>query len=119
MAAVTRRIVCVGDVMLDVLARLPGPLAITGFATFDRLGLAVAPPLAYLVITTIQNNVVSPYAYGNRLKLNPVAVLVGVLIWWFLWGIAGAFLAVPIVATIKIVADRVEGMKPVGEFLGE
>jgi len=69
--------------------------------------------------TTIQNNVVSPYAYSNKLKLNPVAVLIGVLLWWFLWGTAGAFLAVPIVATIKVVADRVEGMKAIGEFLGE
>jgi predicted PurR-regulated permease PerM len=94
-------------------------LAVVGFAAFDSLGRAIAPPLAYLVITTLQNNVVSPYAYGNRLKLNPVAVLVGVLVWWFLWGIAGAFLAVPIIATIKIIADRTEGMRAVGEFLGE
>ena len=94
-------------------------LAVVGFASFDSIGRALAPPLTYLVITTLQNNVVSPYAYGNRLKLNPVAVLVGVLVWWFLWGIAGAFLAVPIIATIKIIADRTEGMRAVGEFLGE
>lgn len=94
-------------------------LAVVAFASFDSVGRALAPPLAYLVITTLQNNVVSPYAYGNRLKLNPVAVLVGVLVWWFLWGISGAFLAVPIIATIKIIADRTESMRGVGEFLGE
>ena len=71
------------------------------------------------LITTLQNNVVSPYAYGSRLKLNPVAVLVGVLFWWFVWGIPGAFLAVPIVATMKIIADRTRGLEAVGEFLGE
>jgi hypothetical protein len=38
--------------------------------------------------------------------------------WWALWGVAGAFVAVPIVATLKIVADRVEALKPLGEFLG-
>jgi predicted PurR-regulated permease PerM len=94
-------------------------LAITAFATFESTGRILAVPGVYLVITTLQNNLVSPYAYGNKLKLNPVAVLVGVLLWWFLWGTPGAFLAVPIVATIKVVADRVEDLKPIGEFLGE
>ena len=71
------------------------------------------------MITTLQNNVISPYLYGQHLKLNPVAVLVGVLLWWFLWGIPGAFLAVPLIATIKIISDHVDTLKPVGEFLGE
>jgi len=94
-------------------------LAVIAFATFDNFGQILAAPGSYLVITTIQNNVVSPYAYGSRLKLNPVAVLVSVLLWWFLWGTAGAFVAVPIMATLKVVSDRVEGLKAVGEFLGE
>jgi predicted PurR-regulated permease PerM len=94
-------------------------LTVVAFATFDNIGHTLAVPGSYLVITTLQNNVVSPYLYGQHLKLNPVAVLVGVLLWWFLWGIPGAFLAVPIIATIKIISDHVEPLKPVGEFLGE
>jgi len=94
-------------------------LSVVAFATFDGMGHILAVPGAYLVITTLQNNVVSPYLYGQHLKLNPVAVLVGVLLWWFLWGIPGAFLAVPLIATIKIISDHVEPLKPVGEFLGE
>ena len=94
-------------------------LSLVAFATFDNIGHILAAPGSYLVITTIQNNLVSPIAYGNKLKLNPVAVLIGVMIWWFLWGIPGAFLAVPIIATIKIIADRTAGLNPLGEFLGE
>jgi predicted PurR-regulated permease PerM len=94
-------------------------LTVVGFATFDNLGHTLAAPGAYLVMTTLNNSVVAPFVYGQHLKLNPVAVLVGVLLWWFLWGIPGAFLAVPIIATIKIVADHVDTLKPVGEFLGE
>lgn len=94
-------------------------ISITALATFDDAGRVLAAPGSYLLITTIQNNVVSPIAYGSRLRLNPVAVLVGVLFWWFVWGTPGAFLAVPIVATVKIVADHSERFKPVGEFLGE
>ena len=94
-------------------------ISLVAFATFDGIGPILAAPAAYLVITTLQNNVVSPIAYGNKLKLNPVAVLIGVMIWWFLWGIPGAFLAVPIIATIKIIADRTQGLNALGEFLGE
>jgi len=96
-----------------------GLLAVTGFATFDGMWHILAVPGSYLIITTLQNNVVSPIAYGQRLKLNPVAVLVGVILWWFLWGIAGAFLAVPIIATVKIISDHSDNLTPLAEFLGE
>jgi predicted PurR-regulated permease PerM len=94
-------------------------LSVTAFATFQGVGHILAVPGSYLLITTIQNNVVSPYAYGNGLRLNPVAVLVGVMFWWFLWGIPGAFIAVPLIAAMKIICDHVQTLKPVGEFLGE
>src|SRR5204863_2086640 len=92
---------------------------LAALAAFDNIVHILAAPGAYLLITTIQNNIISPFAYGNKLKLNPVAVLIGVMIWWFLWGIPGAFLAVPIIATIKIIADRTQGLNALGEFLGE
>ena len=58
-------------------------------------------------------------AYGSRLRLNPVAVFVGVLFWYALWGVPGAFLAVPILASLKIVGDHVDSLSPLAEFLGE
>jgi predicted PurR-regulated permease PerM len=80
-------------------------LTVTAFATFDSLGHIVLAPLAYIVISTIQNNAVSPFAYGSGLRVNPLAVLVGVVIGWFLWGVAGAFVAVPLLAAVKIFAE--------------
>jgi predicted PurR-regulated permease PerM len=94
-------------------------LAVTALTTFDSVPHVIAVPAAYMIIALIQSSVVSPLAYGQRLRLNPVAVLLGVLMWWFLWGVPGAFVAVPILATVKIVCDRTENLKPVGEFLGE
>jgi predicted PurR-regulated permease PerM len=94
-------------------------LTLAGLATADGIGHALLPPAVYLTITTLQNNLVSPVAYGRRLKLNPVAVLVGVLFWYYVWGIAGAFLAVPIIATMKILGDHLESLSPVSEFLGD
>src|SRR5919108_2777043 len=52
-----------------------GLLLIIGFTTYSSIGHILLAPAIYLVVTTVQNNVVSPYAYGGRLKLNPVAVM--------------------------------------------
>jgi len=100
-------------------AIIVGLLLISGFSVFSGLGQVLLAPAIYLVITTLQNNVVSPYAYGNRLKLNPLAVMIFVLFWWFIWGIPGAFLAIPIAATLKVLGDQVPGLAPLGELLGE
>ena len=81
-------------------------LAVTGLATFDTIGHVLLAPAAYIVISTIQNNAVSPFAYGSGLKLNPLVVLLSVLIGWFLWGVAGAFVAVPALAAVRIFAER-------------
>ncbi len=94
-------------------------LSVVALATRDQTWVIVMAPLSYLFITNLQNNLVSPIAYGRRLKLNPPAVLIGVMFWWFVWGIPGAFIAVPILATIKIACDRIEGLKGFGAFIGE
>jgi predicted PurR-regulated permease PerM len=94
-------------------------LTATAFSQFDALGRILLIPGTYLVITSLQNNLVSPLVYGQRLKLNPVAVLLGVLFWWLLWGVAGALLAVPFFAALKILADHVGSLTPIGTFLGE
>jgi predicted PurR-regulated permease PerM len=94
-------------------------LALVGLATEPGIGRALFPPFVYLTISSLQNNLVSPVAYGRSLRLNPVAVLVGVLFWYYLWGVPGAFLAVPILATIKIFGDHLEPLAPVSEFLAD
>lgn len=100
-------------------ALMVGLLTVAALGHFDDTAHIVLVPATYLVITTLQNNLVSPMAYGQRLKLNPVAVFIGVLFWWFLWGVAGAFLAVPFFAALKILCDHVESLAPLGSFLGE
>jgi predicted PurR-regulated permease PerM len=94
-------------------------LTIVAFATFDSVGKVLLAPGLYLLISTLQNNLVSPLVYGNRLRLHPVAIFVGVLFWYLIWGVPGAFLAVPILAALKVWADHTERFAVVGEFLGE
>lgn len=94
-------------------------LLVTGFTTFSGTGQILLGPALYLVITTLQNNVISPYAYGDRLKLNPIAVMICVMFFWFIWGIPGVFLAIPIAATMKVLGDQVPSLSAMGELLGE
>jgi predicted PurR-regulated permease PerM len=94
-------------------------LTITGLATFDSIGHVLLAPLAYITISTIQNNAVSPFAYGSGLRLNPLVVLLSVLVGWFLWGVAGAFVAVPLLAAIRVFAERANRDSRLAAALGE
>ncbi|HEX5387191.1 MAG TPA: AI-2E family transporter [Gemmatimonadales bacterium] len=93
-------------------------LAAAGLTTFDTLGHALLVPGAYLVVNFVQSNLVSPLIMGQRLTLNPVAIFIGLAFWWWIWGVPGAFIAVPLLATLKIFCDHIETLAPIGEFLG-
>ncbi len=73
---------------------------------------------AILAIQMLIGNVLSPRLMGDQLNLSPVAILVSLLFWNWLWGIPGALLATPVTAAIKIVCDNIEPLKPVGVLLG-
>ena len=93
-------------------------LTVGAFASFNDVGHALLIPGAYLAINLIQANLVSPLLLGHRLALNPVALLVSLAFWFWIWGIPGAFLGVPLLATLKIFCDHIERLAPLGEFLG-
>jgi predicted PurR-regulated permease PerM len=94
-------------------------LLVAGLTTFSNVGHALLAPASYLVITTLENTVVAAYIFGGRLKLSPLSVVVCVLFWWFIWGVPGVFLAIPIAATLKALGDQIPRLAPLGEFLGE
>jgi predicted PurR-regulated permease PerM len=98
---------------------LLGMLALAGLVTFPSLGHALLVPASYLAVNIVQSNFVTPVILGRRLTLNPVAILVGLIFWWWMWGVAGAFIAVPLLATLKIFCDHIESLAPIGEFLGD
>jgi len=94
-------------------------LALAGLANFDNVGHALLIPTSYLAINLIQANLVTPLLLGHRLTLNPVAIFVGLTFFFWIWGVAGAFLAVPLLATLKIVCDHIGSLAALGEFLGQ
>ena len=93
-------------------------LAMVALINLPTLGAALVPPALFLTIHAIEANLVTPQLLGRRLPLNPTAIFIGFLFWWWLWGVPGALLAVPILLTFKIVCDRSEGLRSLGEVLG-
>jgi predicted PurR-regulated permease PerM len=94
-------------------------LSIAGLTTFSSVGHAMLVPAGFFLVSLIQAYFVSPPLLGRRLTLNPVAIFVGLAVWFFIWGIPGAFMAVPLLAATKIFCDHTEALAPIGEFLGK
>ncbi|MBV9392528.1 MAG: AI-2E family transporter [Verrucomicrobia bacterium] len=86
---------------------------------FDNVGYACLAPLLYLALNSLESNFVTPNILGRWMTLNPVGIFLSFLFWGWLWGVPGMLLAVPILATIKIFCDRVDGLAQLGEFLGD
>jgi predicted PurR-regulated permease PerM len=71
-------------------------LLAVGLVTFPSLGYALVPPAAFVALTTIEGHIITPAVLGSRLTLSPLAVLLAIAFWTWLWGPMGAFLAVPL-----------------------
>ena len=95
-----------------------GASAMVGFLQFGSLNMALALAGASLAIHMLVGNLLTPWLTSRTSRISPVAVFVGLLAWGWLWGLWGLLLGVPILMIVKSVCDRVEGLKPIGEFLG-
>src|SRR5579864_6478266 len=94
--------------MVAILNFVPYLGALTGIVcmtlgamlSFDSLGYALIFPATYLIVATLEGNFITPWIMGRSLTLNPVIVLLSLIFWGWMWGIAGIILAVPILAEI-------------------
>ena len=94
-------------------------LAVAGLTTYDDVARALLIPGSFLAINMLQANLVTPLLLGHRLTLNPVAIFIGLTFFFWIWGVPGAFLAVPLLATFKIFCDHIVSLAAIGEFLGQ
>lgn len=75
--------------------------------------------LSLIAIHIIDGNYVMPKIVGSKVKINSLFAILGLVIGEKIWGIAGMFLTIPIIAIIKIVFDRINELKTWGYLLGE
>lgn len=95
-----------------------GIFALAGLLTFDSLWHAVLPAALYLAIHMAEGEGITPILLARRFTLNPVLLIVSLIFWYWMWGIAGAILAVPMLAAFKLICDRIEPLMALGHFLG-
>jgi predicted PurR-regulated permease PerM len=81
-------------------------LFVVGLIAFSALSHAVIAPLAYLGITALEGQVITPTLIGHRLTINPFLVFLSIACWTWMWGPVGAFLGVPILLRAMVALRR-------------
>jgi predicted PurR-regulated permease PerM len=94
---------------VPILGTLLGGLIflLVGLLTIDPLWQALLPAGLYLGFHLIEGQTVTPMILARRFTLNPVLVIISFVFWFWMWGIPGAILSVPMLAITKIICDRV------------
>jgi predicted PurR-regulated permease PerM len=86
-------------------------------ASFDDPTAAMLPPLFYLGLASVEGNVITPLILGRTCELDPLVIFVWLLFWGWLWGIAGAVVAVPMLMLIKLTCERSLVLQPVAALI--
>lgn len=87
-------------------------ISVVSFATFGATTDAIWAPSAFLVLTTLEGQLVTPLILGGGLALNPLLIFISIMGLGILWGAPGALMAVPLLVCFAIAAGHVQGLKP-------
>lgn len=74
--------------------------------------------LVYIIIQFIEHNILTPNITGGNVRLNPLVTIVGIIIGEMVWGIPGMLVVIPAMASLKIVFENVDSLKPLAHLLG-
>lgn len=96
-------------------------LLIGALITFATAGVSnvLFIVIAIVIIHAIDGNIIMPRVVGSKVKINSLIVIIGLVIGEMIWGIAGMLLTIPVLAILKIIFDRVEGLQSWGFLMGE
>lgn len=92
-------------------------LTAAAVVALDDWSQIAAVPLAFFTLTLIEGQLLQPALIGRRLRLNVVVTFLSVLIWGWLWGLGGVFVAVPMLVVLRICADHIDALSAAGEFV--
>jgi len=86
---------------------------------FDDFTIILIFSICIITIQLIESYVIEPFVIGREVRLNALTVIFAVILGGIIWGVAGMILFVPIFATIKIISNHTEVLKPLGTLLGK
>jgi predicted PurR-regulated permease PerM len=90
---------------------------LAGMLTHDTLWQSLLPAGLYFGFHLIEGETVTPMLLARRFTLNPVLVIISLVFWFWMWGIPGVILSMPMLAITKIICDRLQPLAPFGHFL--
>lgn len=112
LAAILNFVPYLGPIVLTLL------LAVTGLVTYDTIPSMLAPAGIYIALNFIESNFVTPMLLGVRLTISPLAVILNLSFWTWLWGPAGAVVSIPMLVIFKTICDHSVVLRPVGLLIG-
>jgi predicted PurR-regulated permease PerM len=92
-------------------------LVVVGFSRFDTPLAALSVPGVFLVLHLVEGQLVTPLIVGRRLALDPVMVFLSLMLFGWLWGVAGLLLAMPLLTCVRIVAERIPAWNALAKML--
>jgi predicted PurR-regulated permease PerM len=93
----------------SIVASIP-PILVAIVQYYPNPTPAVLTSLALLAIQFTIGNILTPKIMGDTLDLSPVVILISLMFWGIIWGVAGALLSVPIAVMIKIICENVAAL---------
>ena len=87
--------------------------------TGDSPLLSVQLAIFYLILNSIENNILTPNIVGSSLKLNPMMIILGIIGAGMVWGLPGMFSIVPLLAMFNIMSESIPRLHPYSFLLGE
>ncbi len=93
-------------------------LFFVGAVSRESLWFGAGAAGLFFVTTSVESYFVTPFVLSRSLQLSPLAVIASLLLFGWLWGIAGGLMAAPLLAVIKIVCDQSSSLRTVGAVLG-
>jgi len=113
LAAVLNFVPYIGPTVMSLL------LGVTGLVAFDQPLMLLAPVAIYVALNFIESNFVTPTLIGVRMTVSPLAIILAISFWTWIWGPAGAIVSIPALLIFKTVCDHTPNLRPVGLLIGD
>lgn len=113
-AAVLSLLPYIGNIIGAIFAAVMALLA-----TGSGMGPLIGVTITFSITQFIESYILEPYIVGHKVDMNPVMTIVVVVFGEFIWGLPGMILAIPVLGIVKVIADHISYLRPIGYTIGE
>ncbi len=92
-------------------------LFLVALVQFDNVTMAIVASAAFTALTTLEGQFVTPSVLGRSMEMSPVMVFLSLVVWGWLWGLMGVFLAVPILIAGMMICERLDRLSAISSVL--